>query len=59
MNRCVDCFYFDYDELWDGEEEIQLFMCGKQHWDHISFNADPCEDFVDDKTIKEKENTND
>lgn len=48
MNKkklCSSCFYFDYDEIWNGEEEIQLFECHKGHSDHIDFNVDGCEDW--------------
>ena len=44
---CMDCKYFDYDEYWDPEtgEESGWFTCGMGHYDHIDFDAPPCEDF--------------
>ena len=45
IKKCCNCKSFDYDELWDGEEEVQLFHCDKEHYDHISWDAEPCEDY--------------
>ena len=47
--KCCNCKSFDYDELWDGEEEIQFFYCDKEHYDHISWDAEPCEDYEEYK----------
>ena len=45
MSKCSDCKFFDYDEIWDGDEEIEFFKCGKGHYDHIGWNTEPCEDY--------------
>lgn len=42
---CSSCAFFDYDEIWDGEEETQIFICKKGHYNHIGFNTDGCEDW--------------
>lgn len=46
---CEDCIYFDYDEIWDGEEEFQYFMCHKGHGDHIGWNVEGCEDYAEEQ----------
>lgn len=43
--KCPNCVYFDYDYVWDGEEERGFFTCEKEHDDHIGWQAEPCEDF--------------
>lgn len=48
--KCSDCSYFDYDEIFDGEEEYGYFMCGKDHCEHIGWGVGPCEDFKFDRT---------
>lgn len=45
---CTDCKYFDYDEYWDGVEEYGVMVCEKGHYDHVNWNAEPCEDFEED-----------
>ena len=45
IKKCCNCKSFAYDELWDGEEEVQLFHCDKEHYDHIGWDAEPCEDY--------------
>lgn len=48
---CSSCAYFNYDEIWDGEEEIQIFICEKGRYEHIGFNTDGCDDWrADDET---------
>ena len=42
---CPDCEFFDYDEIWDGEEEIELYHCDKENYDHIGYGMPPCEMF--------------
>lgn len=42
---CSSCDFFDYDEIWDGEEESQIFICKKGHFEYIGFNTDGCEDW--------------
>lgn len=49
MGKCSRCKYFDYDEIWDGEEEIELFCCSKGHDEHIGWNTEPCEDYEEDE----------
>lgn len=44
-NLCSSCDFFDYDEIWDGEEETQIFICEKGHSEHIGFNTEGCEDW--------------
>jgi len=43
--KCSSCEYFEYDEYWNGEEELCVFNCEKGHLDHIGWNTEPCEDF--------------
>lgn len=45
MDLCSGCKHFEYDESWDGEEEWGIFLCGKDHYDHIGWDAEPCEDY--------------
>lgn len=49
---CCDCAYFEYDETWDGEEEIEIYICKKEHYERIvNFNAEGCDDWrADDET---------
>lgn len=49
MAKCSGCKHFDYDEIWDGEEEIELFCCSKGHDEHIGWNTEPCEDYEEDE----------
>lgn len=48
--NCSDCKFFDYDEYYDPDscEEYGVFECKKNHYDHISFNAEPCADFEEE-----------
>ena len=48
---CSWCAFFDYDEIWDGEEEAQIFICEKGHDEHIGFNTEGCEDWRADNGI--------
>ena len=48
MSKCSECKFFDYDESWDGNEEVELFYCKKGHYDHIGWNTEPCEDYEED-----------
>ena len=50
MIRCSSCKHFDYDEIWNGDEEIEIFQCGKGHFEHIGWNTEPCEDYEEDET---------
>lgn len=49
---CSSCNFFDYDEIWDGEEESQIFICKKEHFEHIGFNTDGCEDWMSEQWLK-------
>lgn len=44
--KCSSCEYFEYDEYWNGEEELCVFNCEKGNQDHIGWNTEPCEDFM-------------
>lgn len=46
MNElCCRCDFFEYEEIWDGENEVQIYVCLKEHYDHIDYNADGCENW--------------
>lgn len=43
--ECIDCRHFDYEEIFDGEEEYGIFTCKKDHYERIGWGAVDCEDF--------------
>lgn len=45
MKLCSSCKYFSYDEIWDGGEEIPLFLCEAGNQEHIDWNTPPCEKY--------------
>lgn len=45
MCTCADCNHFDYDEVWDGEEEYGYFTCYKGHYERVGWDQIRCEDF--------------
>lgn len=49
MKTCSDCKHFVYDEYWDGENEECFMGCMKEHYDHVGFNTQPCDDFEEDE----------
>ena len=49
---CPDCDFFDYDEIWDGSEEVQMFNCKAGNQDHIGWCKHPCELFQEKGSLK-------
>lgn len=43
--KCSDCKYFEYEEIWDGEEEHRFYICHKGRYDGVGWWNDPCHDF--------------
>lgn len=55
MKKCSSCKHFDYEELWDGEDEYGFFHCEKGNIDHISWDAEPCEDYEEYDDVSKTE----
>lgn len=44
--ECSECKYFEYEEIWDGEEEHRFYICHCGHYEEVYWSAPACEDFV-------------
>lgn len=46
--RCSGCKHFEFAEYWNGDEELEVFICHKKHYDHIGWYRPPCEDYEEE-----------
>lgn len=42
---CADCEYYDYEITWDSFGPIREEYCSKNHYGHVGWYSEPCEDF--------------
>lgn len=43
---CRDCAFYDLDLYQDSFGQAFEYTCEKDHYEHINYDADACEDFI-------------